>query len=78
MSSISSSQLYREAVDRLSQAGIANAKREALWIVEEVLGVDRLHIHAHGGDLIDSEQCLHASFLSIERRVLHVNRCNMC
>jgi hypothetical protein len=28
-SSRSSSQLYREAVDRLSQAGIANAKLEA-------------------------------------------------
>jgi release factor glutamine methyltransferase len=66
-SSLSSSQLYREAVDRLSQAGIANAKLEAMWIIEEALGVNRLQIHAYGEDLLDAERCQRAISL-IERR----------
>lgn len=65
--SISSSQWYAEAVDLLSQAGIPNAKLEALWIVEEALGVNRLRIHAYGEDLINSEQYQHAISL-VERR----------
>ena len=66
-SSLSSSQLYREAVDRLSQAGIANAKLEALWIVEEALGVNRLQIHTYGEDSLDVERYQRAISL-IERR----------
>jgi len=53
--SVSSSQLYREAVDRLLQAGIANAKLEALWIVEEALGVSRLRLYTNVDDSIDPE-----------------------
>ena len=53
MSVISSSQWYREAVDQLSQAGIANAKLEALWIVEEALGMSRLQLHTNADDSID-------------------------
>jgi len=67
MPSFSSSQLYREAVDRLSQAGITNAKLEALWIVEEALGLSRLQVHAYGEDSLDSEQYQRAISL-IERR----------
>ena len=67
--SISSSQLYVEAVERLSQAGIAHAKREALWIIEEALGVSGLRIHAYGEDHIDSEQYQHAMSW-IDRRAL--------
>ncbi|MEX0828914.1 MAG: peptide chain release factor N(5)-glutamine methyltransferase [Nitrospirales bacterium] len=66
-SSRSASQLYREAVDRLSLAGIANAKREALWIIEEALGLNRLQIHAYGEDLLDTEHYQRAHSL-IERR----------
>jgi release factor glutamine methyltransferase len=64
---ISSSQLYREAVDSLLQAGIANAKLEALWIVKEALGIDRLRIHAYPEDSIDPETYQRAISL-IERR----------
>lgn len=67
MLSISSSQLYREAVDRLSQAGIANAKLEALWIVEEALGVSRVRILSYGEDVLDAENYQRAISL-IERR----------
>jgi release factor glutamine methyltransferase len=66
-SSLSSSQVYREAVDRLSQAGIANAKLEALWIVEEALGMNRLQIHAYKDHALDAEHYQHALSL-IERR----------
>jgi release factor glutamine methyltransferase len=61
---ISSSQLYREAVDSLLQAGIANAKLEALWIVKEALGIDRLRIHAYPEDSIDPQRAISL----IERR----------
>jgi release factor glutamine methyltransferase len=67
MLSISSSQLYREAVDRLSQAGIANAKLEALWIVEDALGVSRVRILSYGEDVLDAENYQRAISL-IERR----------
>ena len=67
MLSISSSQLYREAVHRLSQAGIANAKLEALWIVEEALGVSRVRILSYGEDVLDAENYQRAISL-IERR----------
>lgn len=53
--SISSSQLYREGIKRLSKAGIANAQREALWIVEEALGVSRLRLLSNEEDSIDHE-----------------------
>lgn len=69
-SSISSSQLYREAVDRLLQANIANASQEALWIVEEALGVNRLRLHAYAEDPIDPEHYQRALAL-IERRASH-------
>ena len=68
--SLSSFQLYRDAVDRLNQAGIANARREALWIIEEALGVNRLQIHACEEDSLDAEQYQRALFL-IERRAGH-------
>ncbi len=51
--SISSSQLYREAIDRLNKAGIDNAQREALWIVEEALGTTRLRLLSDEEDSID-------------------------
>ena len=69
-SSLSSFQLYRDAVDLLSQAGIANARREALWIIEEALGVNRLRIHANEEDSLDAEQYQRA-FSLIERRAGH-------
>ncbi len=65
--SVSSSQLYREAVKKLSQAHIHNATREALWIIEEALGVDRLGIHAYTEDSIGAEAYRYAMSL-VERR----------
>ena len=53
--SISFSQLYREAIARLSQAGIDNAQQEALWILEETLGVSRLRLLSDEEDFLDHE-----------------------
>ena len=37
---------YREGVSLLSKAGVSNARNEALWLLEGVLRVSRLDIHA--------------------------------
>jgi release factor glutamine methyltransferase len=66
---ISSSQLYREAVETLSQAGIENARQEALWILEEAVGVTRVRLHAYSEDPIDPDRYKKAVAL-IERRAL--------
>ncbi len=58
--------MYRDAVDQLGQAGIDNAKMEALWILEEALGISRVQIHTDAEDLIDSE--LYQGVLSLIRR----------
>lgn len=36
---------YREGVSLLSKAGVSNARNEALWLLEMVLGISRLDIH---------------------------------
>ena len=66
-SSFSSSQLYREAVETLSKAGIDNARQEALWILEEAVGVTLIRLHAYSEDSIDPERYQKAVAL-IERR----------
>lgn len=43
---MSHAQLYREAVRKLSSAGLSNAENEAMWILEETIGLTRLMIHA--------------------------------
>lgn len=63
------SQLYRGAVDTLTQAGILNARHEALWILEHALGVTRLQLHTSPGDPIDAETCRRAVAL-FQRRAL--------
>jgi release factor glutamine methyltransferase len=65
--SMSSSQLYHEGVDKLIQAGIANARQEVLWILEEALGITPLRLHAYSQDPIDPEKYQQAVAL-IERR----------
>ena len=66
-SSMSSSHLYCEAVDKLLQAGIANARQEVLWILKEALGVTPLRLHTYSEDLLDPEKYQRAVAL-IERR----------
>ncbi len=66
-SSMSSSHLYREAVDTLIQAGIDNARQEALWILEEAVGVTRMRLYTYSDDPIDLERYQQAVAL-IERR----------
>ena len=66
----SSSQMYRHAVDRLTEAGIGNAQQEALWIIEEASDITRLQIYADEKDVIDSETYHRVGSL-IERRALH-------
>ena len=63
------SQLYRGAVDTLTQAGIPNARHEAMWILESALGVPRLQFHADPGALVDAEQSRRAVAL-FQRRAL--------
>lgn len=67
---LSSSQLYRDAVGRLTEAGIGNAPQEALWIIEEASDITRLQIYADTRDVIDPETYQRVVSL-IERRVLH-------
>ena len=64
------SQLYRGAVETLIQAGIANARHEALWILEGALGITRLQLHANPDTPVDAEVCQRAVAL-FQRRALH-------
>jgi len=66
-SSMSSSHLYHESVDKLIQSGIANARQEVLWILEEALGITPLRLHAYSEEPIDPEKYQRAVAL-IERR----------
>lgn len=50
------SQLWRESVDRLQAAGIANAHREALWILEHALEVSSLYLKVHPHDSPDADR----------------------
>jgi release factor glutamine methyltransferase len=63
------SQLYRAAVDTLTQAGISNARHEALWILEYALGVTQLQLHTDPGDPVDREKYRRAVAL-FQRRAL--------
>ena len=49
---ISQAQLYREAVKKLSSAGLSNAENEAIWILQETIGLTRLKIHASPDHLV--------------------------
>ena len=51
------SELYRGAVDTLTQAGISNARHEALWILEYALGVTSLQFHTNPEAPLDAETC---------------------
>ncbi|MDH3505077.1 MAG: peptide chain release factor N(5)-glutamine methyltransferase [Nitrospirota bacterium] len=62
-------QLYRGAVETLTQAGIANARNEALWILEDALGITRLQLHANPDTPVNAEVCQRAVDL-FQRRAL--------
>lgn len=66
---ISYTQLYRGAVETLTQAGITNARHEALWILEDALGITRLQLHANPDTPVDAEVCQRAVAL-FQRRAL--------
>lgn len=66
---ISYTQLYRGAVETLTQAGITNARHEALWILEDALGITRLQLHANPDTPVDAEVCQWAVAL-FQRRAL--------
>ena len=73
---LSSSQLYRDAVGRLTEAGIGNAPQEALWIIEEASDITRLQIYADTRDVIDPETYQRVvSLISVES---YMSRYNMC
>jgi release factor glutamine methyltransferase len=60
-------QLYRGAVDILTEAGISNARYEALWILEDALGVTRLELHTNPEAPVEAESCRRAVDL-VQRR----------
>ena len=66
-SSMSSSHLYHEAVDKLLQAGIVNARQEVLWILKEAIGITPLRLHTYSENPLDPEKYQRAVAL-IERR----------
>jgi release factor glutamine methyltransferase len=47
-------------VDALTQAGIPNARQEAMWILEYALEVPRLQLHTNPGAPLDTEMCRRA------------------
>lgn len=63
------SQLFRFAVNTLQQAGIANARQEARWILEYALGTSTLQLHMNADAVVDAEQCRRAVTL-LQRRAL--------
>jgi len=63
------SQLYRGAVEMLTQAGISNPRHEALWILEYALGVTRLELHTNPDAPLDAETCRRAVSL-LQRRAV--------
>jgi release factor glutamine methyltransferase len=63
------SQLYRGAVDTLTQAGIPNARDEALWILESALGVTRLQLHTNPDAPVEAKKSEQAVAL-FQRRAL--------
>ncbi|HNP29578.1 MAG TPA: peptide chain release factor N(5)-glutamine methyltransferase [Nitrospirales bacterium] len=60
---ISYTQLYHGAVETLTQAGIGNARQEALWILEDALGITRLQLHANPDTPVDAITCQRAAAL---------------
>ncbi|WP_454064523.1 peptide chain release factor N(5)-glutamine methyltransferase [Candidatus Nitrospira salsa] len=64
---MSYSQLYREAVHRLSACGVTNSLNEAAWILEQTIGVTRLMIHTSPDCLLTNDDQRRA-WKSIERR----------
>lgn len=52
---ISYSQFYREAVETLRDAGVAHAEREALWVLEHGLRIDRLDLHVRSHDSVNPD-----------------------
>ncbi len=53
---ITYSQLWRDSVNRLQAAGLANAQREALWILEHALGVSSLDLKVNPHAVPDSDR----------------------
>jgi len=60
---------YRQAQRFLSDAGVSNAKHEAMWMVEQVLGLSRLKIHTEP-DLPISPEQQERLWALLERRAL--------
>jgi len=64
---MSYSQLYRDAVHKLSDCGVTNSVNEAAWILEQTISVTRLMIHASPDCLVPDDDRARA-WKSIERR----------
>ena len=62
-------ELYQKAFQKLSSAGISNAANEALWILEQTIGLTRLVIHTHPDEPISVEN-QKVTWDFVERRAL--------
>ena len=64
---ISYSQLYQEAVRKLSSSGLSNAENEVMWILEETISLTRLMIHTSPDHLV-SIQDQQSAWQFLDRR----------
>ena len=61
------SQLYREAIEKLSSSEISNSTNEVAWILEYAVGLTRLMIHTSPGQSV-SEDDRQRAWECVERR----------
>ena len=59
--------LLTDAVARLEQAGIDDARRNAEWLAEDILGVSRAALYAHPDALVSEGERLHLEALLVRR-----------
>ena len=59
--------LLNDAVARLEQAGIEDARRNAEWLLEDVLGVSRAMLFAHPEAVVSEGEQLHLEALLVRR-----------
>ena len=54
---MTNSQLFRQAIEKLSRAKISNSTNESAWILEHAAGLTRLTIHTNPDHIVSDEDC---------------------
>ena len=67
ISSITIGELWTEGAAMLAKAGISNSDNEAVWILESVLGVDRLMLHLRKQEAVEEPRRSQAMALFTRR-----------